>query len=163
METEGGVVFFERSSAELKPAMTAVLQKVASALGELPNDVVVEGHTDSLPFRGRSGYSNWELSVDRANAARRILIAAGLPGERVAEVRGYAARELKNRDNPLDPRNRRISLLIPFTNNRVQFTAADLEQMLVDGRPVLPGSAGPGAGGPDVSASSNRPLAGGGE
>ncbi len=113
METGGGETFFDKASATLKPALESVLSLIAPELEGLPNPVVVEGHTDALPF-GRSGYSNWELSVDRANAARRVLVEGGLDGNRVAEVRGYAERELKNPDDPLDPRNRRISVLLPF-------------------------------------------------
>ena len=113
METGDGETFFERSSAELKPALRTVLGLVADGLSGLPNDFVVEGHTDARSFGGRA-YSNWELSVDRANAARRLLAFDGLPEERFVEVRGHADRELKIPDDPRDPRNRRISLLLPF-------------------------------------------------
>ncbi len=113
METGEGETFFDKASASLKPALRSVLHVVAQELEELPNDVVVEGHTDALRF-GRPGYSNWELSVDRANAARRELVAGGLGAGRVVEVRGYAARQLKIPADPLDPRNRRISILLPF-------------------------------------------------
>jgi chemotaxis protein MotB len=113
METGEGETFFDNSSANLKPALTTVLGMVAEELGGLPNDVVVEGHTDALQF-GNPGYSNWELSVDRANAARRVLVSSGLPQERLVEVRGYADRHLKNPEDAYDPRNRRISVLLPF-------------------------------------------------
>ncbi len=113
METGEGETFFARSSAELKPALRAVLALVAEGLSDVPNDLVVEGHTHVRPFPG-AGYSNWELSVDRANAARRVLAFDGLVGGRVSEVRGYADRQLKMPDNPRDPRNRRISVLLPF-------------------------------------------------
>jgi chemotaxis protein MotB len=113
METGEGEVFFEKASAALKPAIRSILTLMAPELEALPNDVVVEGHTDALPF-GSTRYSNWELSVDRANAARRVLVGAGLDGERVVEVRGYADRQPKNEEDRLDPRNRRISVLLPF-------------------------------------------------
>ncbi len=116
METGEGETFFDKASARLKPALRSVLALVGPELQALPNPVVVEGHTDALPF-GSPGYSNWELSVDRANAARRVLLEAGLNGERIMEVRGYAERELKNPDDPLDPRNRRISVLLPFQDD----------------------------------------------
>ncbi len=113
METGRGQTFFDRASASLKPALREVLGVVAGELGRLQNGVIVEGHTDSLPFGGK-GYTNWELSVDRANAARRVLIAGGMPREQLVEVRGYADKQLKLPDKPLDDRNRRISLLVPF-------------------------------------------------
>lgn len=113
METGEGETFFEKSSADLKPLLSSVLGVIAQGLSPLPNDVVVEGHTDALRF-GTRGYSNWELSGDRANAARRVMEANGLGEDRVAEVRGYADRKLKVADDPLDPRNRRITLLLPF-------------------------------------------------
>ncbi len=113
METGEGEVFFDKASSALKPALKSILEIIAPELEALPNPVVVEGHTDALPF-GRAGYSNWELSVDRANAARRVLVSSGLDPGRIMEVRGYADREPKDEADPLDPRNRRISILIPY-------------------------------------------------
>ncbi len=113
METGEGETFFEKSSAQLKPALRVVLGLVAEGLSDIPNNFVVEGHTDVLSFGGAK-YSNWELSVDRANGARRILALGGLPEGRFVEVRGYADRQLKVPDAPRDPRNRRISVLLPF-------------------------------------------------
>lgn len=113
MEAGAGGAFFDRSSAELKPALRHVLAIVGSALRRVPGDVVLEGHTDAVPF-GRSGYGNWELSVDRANAARRALETGGLVSARVTQVRGYADRRLKVPEDPLDAHNRRISVLLPF-------------------------------------------------
>jgi len=113
METGDGEVFFDKASASLKPSIRSVLDLIAPELQSLPNQVVVEGHTDALPF-GSPGYSNWELSVDRANAARRVLIEAGLSGDRIVEVRGYADRKPKNVEDTLDPRNRRITVLLPY-------------------------------------------------
>jgi chemotaxis protein MotB len=119
METGEGETFFDKASAHLKPALRSVLALVAPELHALPNDVVVEGHTDALPFRGGPHYTNWDLSSDRANAARRVLAESGLGEGRVTEVRGYADRELKNPDDPLDPRNRRISVLLPFQDEYI--------------------------------------------
>ena len=113
METAEGETFFESSSAELKPALREVLRLVAEGLTGLPNDFIVEGHTDARAF-GNAAYSNWELSVDRANAGRRILALDGLDERRFAEVRGHADRQLKVPEDPSDPRNRRISVLLPF-------------------------------------------------
>ena len=84
----------------------------------MPNRVVIEGHTDSRPYRNAvpsSGYSNWELSADRANAARRLLHAHGLRPQQVVEVRGYADQKLLDEGNPGSARNRRISLVVRFS------------------------------------------------
>ncbi len=118
METGTEETFFDKSSATLKPLLQKVLEIVAPELEALPNDVVVEGHTDALPFP-TPGYTNWDLSVDRANAARRSLQGSGLSEKRLVEVRGYAQRQLKVPDSPLDPRNRRISILLPFKEDPV--------------------------------------------
>ena len=83
----------------------------------MANPVVIEGHTDSRPFRNAdrpAGYSNWELSADRANAARRLLHAYGVPSEQVVEVRGFADRQMMRPSEPEDARNRRVSIVIEF-------------------------------------------------
>lgn len=121
MESGGEDTFFDRASSDLKAPLRNVLRMVASVLEKVPGEVVVEGHTDALPY-GRRGYSNWELSVDRANTARRELEGGGLASDRITEVRGYADRRLKTPDEPLDAHNRRISVLLPFAE-------ADLESL----------------------------------
>ena len=128
METGAGEIFFDQSSAQLKPQLRSVLTVIASHIAQLSNGLIVEGHTDALPF-GRSGYGNWELSVDRANAARRVLEAGGLPSNRLFEVRGYADRQLKFIEDALDPRNRRISLLLPFDTPFVEPVEVDPETL----------------------------------
>jgi chemotaxis protein MotB len=115
METDDAEILFSSGSADLRPRLREVLGVIASELGALPHEVVVEGHTDAVPF-GLAAYTNWELSVDRANAARRALLSGGLQDGRVSEVRGYAERQLKIPGEPRDPRNRRISLFLPFTD-----------------------------------------------
>ncbi len=163
METGGPDAFFERSSAALRPALTTLLSTISEQLVDLPNQVVVEGHTDSMPFRAsRAGYTNWELSVDRANAARRELLAAGLPAERIAEVRGYADRELKIPDDPLAPRNRRISLLLPFTAEESGVMFGDVQRAM--SRPTASELIGTGAAATSEAAtsSSNMSLPGAG-
>ena len=111
-EDEYGDTFFALGSAEMTPTMNVAMQVIGEELSRLPNPVVVEGHTDAAQFSGTS--SNWELSAARANAARRVLERAGLAASRVAEVRGHADRQLKHVDQPLDPRNRRITVFLPF-------------------------------------------------
>ena len=116
METGDGETFFERSSADLTPALESVLRLVAVGLATpgVENDIVVEGHTDARQFAG-AAYSNWDLSSERANAARLLLALEGLPAERFGGVSGLADTDLKIPDDPRDPRNRRITVLLPFT------------------------------------------------
>jgi chemotaxis protein MotB len=107
-----GQEFFALASASMTETMKKTLEIIAGELSPLRNPIIVEGHTDAAQYAGL--YSNWELSADRANAARRTMEAAGLNGARVVEVRGMADRQLRNPGNPLDPRNRRITILLPF-------------------------------------------------
>lgn len=102
---------FESGTAELTPRMTALLTMVGQVASLLENEVAIAGHTDSAPFRA-AGYGNWELSSDRAQAARRALTGAGMPADRIARVVGKADRDLAVPDNPMDPRNRRITVTI---------------------------------------------------
>jgi chemotaxis protein MotB len=114
LEDSAGV-FFERGNATPKPPGMALLQYLGHELGTLPNAVVIEGHTDSRPYRRLDGYSNWELSVDRANAARRIMLSGGLNEVQVQQVRGWADRKLRNREVPTADANRRVTvtMLLP--------------------------------------------------
>jgi chemotaxis protein MotB len=124
VEGGSGETFFPRASAELKPTGRLALTLIAGELRGLANALVVEGHTDAAPYGTRSGYTNWELSADRANAARRVLESGGVAGERIAAVRGLADRQLRNAADPLDPANRRISILLPFSEPRPDGGAA---------------------------------------
>ena len=113
VETTQGI-FFDVGSAKVKTGTQEILALIGREVGKLPNDVVLEGHTDSRPYVGPPSYTNWELSTDRANAARRILDGAGLRPAQVANVVGYADRRLANRSDPLDSANRRISIIVRF-------------------------------------------------
>jgi len=104
--------FFDSGSARLKRHTYHVLQVIARHLRKVDNRIVIEGHTDPRPIRSRPGYSNWELSADRANSARRALEAYGLRPGQVIEVRGYADRKLLNTKDPLHFSNRRVSILV---------------------------------------------------
>ena len=104
--------FFDSGSAELRGESENILQIIAGELGKLENEVVVEGHTDRRPYAQGTRYGNWELSADRANAARRAMERAGLEPAQVKGVRGYADTQLHLRDQPLDPRNRRVSIVV---------------------------------------------------
>jgi chemotaxis protein MotB len=104
--------FFESGNATPSPKGRDLLRFLAVELATLPNPVVLEGHTDARPYGQRADYSNWELSSDRANAARRILEGAGLRAGQLTQVRGYADRTLRTPDAPRDPRNRRVTILM---------------------------------------------------
>jgi chemotaxis protein MotB len=114
-EGVNGNDFFAMASSAMTPAMKQTLEIVSQELAPLRNPLIIEGHTDAAQYSGL--YSNWELSTDRANAARRVLESAGLSSGRIVEVRGLADRQLRNPANPLDPRNRRITIFLPFTSD----------------------------------------------
>jgi chemotaxis protein MotB len=104
---------FDSGSAVVKPYMRELLREIGGVLAEVPNRLTLEGHTDAQPFgAGERGYSNWELSSDRANASRRELGAGGLPEDRVLLVQGLASSMLFDQTDPLNPVNRRISILV---------------------------------------------------
>jgi chemotaxis protein MotB len=107
-----GLPFFELGSAVLIHPLKPLLEKLNAILAALPNAITIEGHTDSRRYSQKRNYSNWELSVDRANSARRVLEAAGLPPHRMDRVVGHADRMLLVPDNPLHASNRRITLLV---------------------------------------------------
>ena len=107
-----GSSFFDSGSALLRGESVRVLSLIAAEIGKLDNDLIVEGHTDSKPFGLSEQYGNWELSVDRANAARRVMTREGLRPTQLKGVRGLADTQLHNADNPGDPRNRRVSILV---------------------------------------------------
>ncbi len=104
---------FDSGSAVIKPYMRDLLREIGSVLSEVPNHLTLEGHTDAQPFQGGDrGYSNWELSSDRANASRRELLAGGLADERVLRVQGLASSQPFDEADPLGPSNRRISIIV---------------------------------------------------
>jgi chemotaxis protein MotB len=105
--------FFDSGSAKLKGDGSDMLITLAQELGKLPNKLSIEGHTDSQPYTS-AAYSNWELSTDRANAARRVMQANGIRPDQVTQVRGFADQRLRKPDAPLDPSNRRISLIVQY-------------------------------------------------
>lgn len=107
-----GRSMFPLGSAQMYEPTKELLGQVANAIDQLPNKISIAGHTDSLGFRRANGYDNWSLSLDRADATRRTLIAAGLDPRRIATVIGKADTQHRFPDNPLDPRNRRISITL---------------------------------------------------
>ena len=113
LETEAGI-FFASGKPAPTPTGGELLERLADELGKLPNNVLIEGHTDAKPFTSDDSYSNWELSTDRANSARKLMQASGLRPEQVAQVRGYADRQLRHPEDPAAPSNRRISVIVQY-------------------------------------------------
>lgn len=110
---EGNRPMFDSGSAVVKPYMRELLRELGSVLSEVPNRLTLEGHTDAIPFPGgERGYSNWELSADRANASRREMITGGLPEARTLRVQGLASSKLLDSKQPESPVNRRISIIV---------------------------------------------------
>lgn len=104
---------FALSSDAVEPYMRDILREIGKTLNDVPNRIVMQGHTDAVPYSGgEKGYSNWELSADRANASRRELIAGGMDEAKVLRVTGLASTQNLNKADPLDPENRRISILV---------------------------------------------------
>ncbi len=106
--------FFDSGSAKLNADGREMLVTLAQELGRLPNKISIEGHTDSTPYAPSATYGNWELSSDRANAARRVMQANGVRADQVTQVRGFADQRLRKPNAALDPANRRISLIVQY-------------------------------------------------
>ncbi len=133
---------FASGSAVVQPYMRELLREIGGVLAEVPNRLTLEGHTDATPFAGgERGYSNWELSSDRANASRRELIAGGLPDDRVLRVQGLAASVPFDNQDPLLPQNRRISVIVMNRDAEDRFfrTAPEVAEAVGSGAaPVSP-------------------------
>lgn len=104
---------FQSGRAQLEPYTKEILHEIGKMLNEVPNKISLSGHTDAAPYSGGGkGYSNWELSADRANASRRELIAGGMAEDKIVRVVGLSSAVLFNKDDPLSPVNRRISMIV---------------------------------------------------
>jgi chemotaxis protein MotB len=106
--------FFDSGSSKISPDGVELLGALGGELGKLPNTIAMEGHTDSKPYSAASSYTNWELSSDRANAARRLMLQHGIRTAQVTQVRGFADQRLRKKEAPLDPSSRRISLIVQY-------------------------------------------------
>lgn len=118
---------FPSGSANMFGKTELLLSEITDIILDMPNELSVRGHTDAVRYAEGATYTNWELSADRANASRRVILEAGLPLEQLNNVMGKAAREPLIADNPLDPRNRRITLILlkeeltkPFAENEYE-------------------------------------------
>ncbi len=113
LESEKGT-FFESGSAKPTVPCEELLNMMAGELGKMPNRLLIEGHTDARPFASSKGYTNWELSADRANSARQLMQANGVKPDQVAEVRGFAAQQLRKPKDPDSASNRRVSIVVKY-------------------------------------------------
>ncbi len=111
LEEDSAGLFFDIGKANIKPETVKLLKMIASRLTVLQNNIIIEGYTDARPYVS-TGYSNWNLSTDRANSARTVLEENGLRKNQIIEVRGFADRKLKIPDRPMDYANRRVSILV---------------------------------------------------
>jgi chemotaxis protein MotB len=104
---------FATAKDQVEPYMRDILREIGHTLNDVPNRIIVQGHTDAAQYAGgEKGYSNWELSADRANASRRELIAGGMDEAKVMRVLGLASTQNLNKADPMDPENRRISIIV---------------------------------------------------
>jgi chemotaxis protein MotB len=154
--------FYEMGSARLSGSGQELLALLASELKTLPNALLIEGHTDAAQYSNDASYSNWELSADRANAARRLLQQGGVRSDQVTQVRGYADQLLRVKANPYDPSNRRISILVKNSEGPVPSLAGS---RVVDGAataatPAQTGAPTPAAAKNDVKAPAPQKAAG---
>lgn len=158
-------VFFKTGGSDLSARGRDIMKLLGQELGALPNAVRIEGHTDARPYSGRTSYSNWELSADRANAARRIMSANGLSDSQIIQIRGFADRDLRTPNDPLSASNRRISIMVMMNERSrgIGASAAATADSLdaVEAGVVGPGTAAAGASTPatSVAASSTTPSA----
>lgn len=116
----GKGTFFDSANDMPTASGSEMLSMLAVELGKLPNTLSIEGHTDSKPFAPKWDYSNWELSVDRANAARRLMQSKGLRGDQVTQVRGFADQRLRKPERPLDDSNRRVSVIVHYLEGKIE-------------------------------------------
>jgi chemotaxis protein MotB len=150
-------VFFDTGSPHPSGRGRLLLGMLGRELGTIPNEVRIDGYTDARPYRGDGRYTNWELSADRANAARRILTAEGLDPARLDQVRGFADRRLRVPSDPLAASNRRISITLLFP---------DTAHAGADAPPAGPRDAAPDAVAPPAphhATPASIPAAAGGE
>jgi len=127
--------FFALGGSELSNKGVTILSAIANELGLLENALVIEGHTDSRQYVYKNKYSNWELSADRANAARKLMEIKGIKESQVAEIRGFAAKRPRIANNPKDARNRRISIVVQTAPGSPSVELMEMHEM-IDGRVV---------------------------
>ena len=140
LESSSGT-FFESGKPELNDDGKERLVALAQELGNLPKRLSIEGHTDAKPYTVNRDYGNWELSTDRANTARRLMQANGIRDSQISQVRGYADQKLRVPSSPLEPSNRRITLIVQYVTKD-----EDEQPVKVEATPASPeGEAAPPA------------------
>ncbi|OLL29316.1 flagellar motor protein MotB [Burkholderia sp. SRS-W-2-2016] len=149
---------FATANDEVEPYMRDILREIGHTLNDVPNRIIVQGHTDAVPYAGGDkGYSNWELSADRANASRRELIAGGMDEAKVMRVLGLASTQNLNKADPLDPENRRISIIVLNKRseealNHDDSTTTTLSDDAAGSKPLLQKLGQPATAAPKVAA-----------
>ena len=161
LEDKNGT-FYQSGSAQLSRNGQELLDLLAGELKTLPNKLLIEGHTDAAQYSSDANYSNWELSADRANAARRLLQQDGVRPDQVTQVRGFADQMLRVKSNPYDPSNRRITILVKKLDENTPLPNL-AHARVVDGatKPAIPAPSSPptkNQTGPSAAAPS-RPAA----
>lgn len=135
LETEKGM-FFESGSSKPSKEGVELLATMAAEIGKMDNKVVLEGHTDSKAFSGE-GYTNWELSSDRANAARRLMTNSGMRPDQIIQVRGFADQRLFKKDDAEHASNRRVSIIVQYKDPKKNDKEA-LESDIATNKPEAP-------------------------
>lgn len=151
IEDKGGT-FFQSGSAKLSPSGVELLNLLSGQLKVLPNKLLIEGYTDAQAYSKTSDYSNWDLSADRANSARKLLQEGGVGPNQVSQVRGYGDQMLRVPSNPFDPTNRRVSLIVQWQD--ASAPATDASKPATD----APGDSAKPAAGSESKAAKTTPA-----
>ncbi|MGJ7551188.1 flagellar motor protein MotB [Pseudomonas alloputida] len=148
---------FDIGSARLQPYFEDILLAMADTIKAVPNKISISGHTDAKPYSGTGDFGNWELSANRANAARRALVAGGYPDGQVARVVGYASSSLFDRKDPFNPVNRRIDIIV-LTKKAQRDIEGEQGTPEAPAQPAPPAGAAPGAAAPAAPAAGDAPA-----
>lgn len=154
-------LFFDSGSAHVKPGTRKILKLITDQIKDMPNKVIFEGHTDIRPLVGHGSYTNWELSADRANAARKIMVENGLNSGNVGQVRGLAATQLRDPEHPTSFQNRRVSIIVAMQLHGgvdVELTDEGGQPKLQPGMPSIAPDIKNGGGSFTVTDTSGHPL-----
>ena len=157
MESAKGT-FFELGSATPTPALRDLLKALSIELGKLPNNISIEGHTDSVVYSTGRPYDNWDLSTDRANEARRLMESEGIKPEQIAQVRGFADRQPRLPAHPEDPSNRRVTLIVQY--QVMNASEVPLPPSVTSQNATPPGQKAGNAPGATAPAPANAPASG---